>query len=695
MPLRPLARSTSQKETHSLKPGSLVEYEQHGQCILAIITGNTQDKWNIVSETGEERALPGNRLYLFHEQLPFNLRPKEQIVETLKDLLLELEQTLKQNSLEKIWKLVRANKKEYSAKELCTLSKKTDSLIEHLTMRRALVNDKVYFKRGKVGFEPRDEFEVKLLENARALEKAKEKAQEEFLTAAIARSKNSELPLPAGIERVREVAALGKSSPYAKELKSMLDTALERLNLPIEGPIEERAHAFLLSIGASNQDETYILERLGRPTFFTKIEEKEAQQISNEIMQIDSENRENLDSLFIVTIDNEDTTDIDDGLSLVKKESGFQLGIHISDVASYIDLESALFKQSIIRATSIYCADCYVPMLPPALSDNALSLLKGELRPAVSFFFELNEIGEIKKQSIIRSLIKVREKLSYETVDAILYNKQRHSELDDLLWNLWDVSCMREAHRISDGAVHFNRRDLSAYVDSKGIVTLKESDEQTPGHRLVSEMMILANESAALFASQKGTPLYFRGQEAPEEDNQTDELRDSIPDGPAREYFERSLLKRSTVGTNPVPHASLGIRAYAQVTSPLRRVVDLINQHQLISTLQGKPCLDESTLESILREIEPNLDQAQRAQRTRNRYWMQKFIAQQHLETFRAVIVRADGNRPLAEIEGLQMLHPFSPNQEKGDCKLRIGESVQLKVERNNPRKEQLQFQEI
>ena len=75
----------------------------------------------------------------------------------------------------------------------------------------------------------------------------------------------------------------------------------------------------------------------------------------------------------------------------------------------------------------------------------------------------------------------------------------------------------------------------------------------------------MANETAALYATSNALPLVFRSQAAPEIDVSTQGL--DIAEGPAREFFRRTFLKRSEVSTKPGPHHSLGLAAYAQVLS--------------------------------------------------------------------------------------------------------------------------------
>jgi exoribonuclease-2 len=114
----------------------------------------------------------------------------------------------------------------------------------------------------------------------------------------------------------------------------------------------------------------------------------------------------------------------------------------------------------------------------------------------------------------------------------------------------------------------------------------------------------------------------------------------ALPSGPVRHAALRRCLTRGHVGTSAAPHFSLGLEAYVQATSPIRRYGDLLVQRQLQAQLEGSTPLDESSLASLLNELEGPVRQGIQISREDQRHWLQVWFEQQPQQQWQALFLR-------------------------------------------------------
>ena len=97
----------------------------------------------------------------------------------------------------------------------------------------------------------------------------------------------------------------------------------------------------------------------------------------------------------MITVDGENSQDLDDGFSLSCQADGsWRLGIHIADVAHFVAPGSQLDREAFQRGLSVYLIDREVPMLPGRLSRDLCSLLPGQDRLAVSCIWKYPRRGK-------------------------------------------------------------------------------------------------------------------------------------------------------------------------------------------------------------------------------------------------------------------------------------------------------------
>src|SRR5437867_7856407 len=157
-----------------------------------------------------------------------------------------------------------------------------------------------------------------------------------------------------------------------------------------------------------------IIRKYHLPAEFPKDVLDQAERISEEVDARQFEGREDLREEFIVTIDPDDARDFDDAVQVEKTTSGWRLGVHIADVAAYVEPGSALDREARGRGNSVYLPDRVIPMLPERLSNGVCSLNPGVDRLTHSVFIQFDKHGVAKSARFVRSVIRSAHRLTYK-----------------------------------------------------------------------------------------------------------------------------------------------------------------------------------------------------------------------------------------------------------------------------------------
>ncbi len=697
---RPGSRDKGGK--NRISSGVIIEYEHHGNSVLAVVNKPVKKKWLVLDENSKEVSLAVERIYLLPARLPATDWPKGKKVSFLQQLSKKANQKVTSLDMEEVWKKCQASgensEKAQSISDHTRAVFKSDQVVQHLALRRAFLLDEVFFTRRGQNFQARKEQDVE--KRKKEAEKRLEAAEKinTLISAIATRLKDEDTELPEEISLVEDLALWGVKHASAKQAREVLNRCSSEIEgFKLDGKPADQAMLLLEKLGHFKENENLpvIRHRISR-VFSEEIMEAVEAIAKIEIDQ-GSENtaskREDFSGMCCFSIDGVGTQDIDDALSF-DSDTG-ELGIHISDVSERVQPESLLDKLAVSRGSSIYCADESIHMFPDALSCDKLSLKADQLRPAISYIVKLSDNGEVDSFRIVRSIVKVASNLSYELANGELCDgtSDLAPDIKSSLLSLWDMAAKRDAYRIESGATHLDRRDLSPKIDAEGNISLQPVSDDSPAFKLVSEMMILANECSAAFATGHGFPLVFRSQ--PEPDRTFESVTENTKEGPAREYALRGLLKRSETSVKAASHFGLGVKQYAQTTSPIRRASDLANQQQISNFLKsGEACFDEENLTERISQLEGPSEKAGLVQYERNRYWLLKYIETQGLKELNATIVKVAGPKPLAELELSQTTATFKTDRKDKKIKARNGEKIVLKIDSINSKRGSLRLSE-
>lgn len=349
----------------------------------------------------------------------------------------------------------------------------------------------------------------------------------------------------------------------------------------------ESAHKFLLEVGYWDETVNPYPQRLGAATSPPPAM----------LPDLPAEDRLDLTHLPAFAIDDEESQDPDDALSL----DGNRLWVHVADVAALVPPDSPADLEARARGANLYLPEGTIPMLPDSATDM-LALGLSDTSPALSFGLDLDDDGRATLAEIAPSWVRV-QRLTYEAAETRL-TEAPFAQLHQL------ARRCQERRRIKGAALidlpEVKIRVVEGEVVIRPIPTLKSRD-------MVQEAMLLTGEAVARFAIEQQFPFLFTTQAPPEE---TD-----FPPTLAGMFAYRRNFQRSQTSTVFGPHAGMGLDMYTQSTSPLRRYTDLVAHQQLRAYLRGEGLLSDADILERAGAAEAVTGSVRVAERLSNKHW--------------------------------------------------------------------------
>ena len=343
-----------------------------------------------------------------------------------------------------------------------------------------------------------------------------------------------------------------------------------------------------------------IIRKYHLPTEFPRDVLDQAKGIPETVDARQFEGREDLRGEFIVTVDPDDARDFDDAIHVEKIGGGWRLGVHIADVAAYVEPDSPLDREARRRGNSVYLPDRVIPMLPERLSNGVCSLNPGVDRLTHSVFIHFDKHGNAKSARFARSLVRSARRLTYKQAYAIL-TAAPGDQLGERLHLAWELAALLRQRRFEHGALDLDFPEVKVWVDKDGHPVKLERVENDKSHQLIEEFMLAANESVARELKKRAVPTIYRIHENPDPEKLA-EFREfvlgfnyTVGDVTHRAELQRLLaatrgkpeeqalkvgllksLKRARYSPQPLGHYGLAKANYLHFTSPIRRYADLV-----------------------------------------------------------------------------------------------------------------------
>ncbi|GAA6734197.1 RNB domain-containing ribonuclease [Thermus oshimai] len=444
------------------------------------------------------------------------------------------------------------------------------------------------------GVRARTEEEVAALLRAREEKEARERAFRE------------------GVERLRKGTPLPEDRPLLQEVEAF---ALgERKESPVlralglaEAP--EAAHGLLLRLGVWRRENPHP-RRLGLPLSPPGLP----------VPPLPEEERADLTHLPAFAIDDEGSQDPDDAVWAERVGEGFRLYVHVADVAALVAPGSPLDEEARRRGANLYLPEGTVPMLPEGVT-QALGLGLQETSPALTFELLVSEEGELLEERVYPSWVRVQRLTYREALEA------------EGLEALKALSEAFRRRRLAQGAVELALPEVKVRVEGEAIQVLPLPPYES--RIWVREAMLLAGYAAAHLALREGLPFPFATQEAP--------ARRVEGEGLSALWEQRKALKRAQLKAVPAPHKGLGLPLYAQVTSPLRRYLDLVAHQQLRAWLKGERPLAQGEILERVGAAEAVADLVREAERKSKLHWTLLYLQEKGYEGPGVLVERRGG----------------------------------------------------
>lgn len=380
----------------------------------------------------------------------------------------------------------------------------------------------------------------------------------------------------------------------------------------------------------------------------------------------------------IVTIDSATTQDIDDGFELTRDAGGFRLRLALACPCLAWEFGSPLDRAVQHRFSSLYLPEGTSHMLPEELGTRFFSLNAGQDLPALLITFDLDPEGALRSFSPGIAWVRVAANLTYTGVEEDIA-----AGASGMLRDARDLAHLLRQARIREHAVIMDQPDPRVVLrggPADPQVEIAQTEPTPEAQTIVSEFMILANKAMGAWGLETGTALLYRTQNI------------TLPAESAGVWSEPTDIYRiinnmgpSILECEPRRHATIGAKAYAPVTSPLRRYSDFINMAQIAARLTGQGrLLDQAGLESLLPILSSRAELVGQVQRMRPRYWKYEYFRQNHKKMrWSGVIVDPGSVLVTIALPDLQLFLK-APRKIFGD-KIRLGQGFSIRIGKVDP----------
>lgn len=310
----------------------------------------------------------------------------------------------------------------------------------------------------------------------------------------------------------------------------------------------------------------------------------------------------------------------------------YRLGVHIADVGYYVREKSELDKEAYNRGCSVYLVDRVIPMLPHRLSNGICSLNPKVDRLTLSCEMEFDEHMKVVKHDVFTSVIKTKERMTYNNVRKILEDEdpelmERYKDLVEDFHLMKELALRLRSMRMNRGAVDFDFVESKVIVDENGKPVDIIKRERSIAEQIIEEFMLAANETVAEHFHWLKVPFIYRVHENPDPEKMQNflafaenlgyhvkgrgnsvhpralqTLLEEIKDTKEQTVISTMMLrsmKQAKYDAEMSGHFGLAAEYYTHFTSPIRRYPDLAIHRVIREVIESNNVLPENRQEYL------------------------------------------------------------------------------------------------
>lgn len=586
---------------------------------LVCVAKQAKNKLQVLNEKGREQRLIEDKLLW---RYPKQIEKPEDWQSTLATIRAEVEACTKVIDIPLLWESAT----ELAISEIDDLTNLYfggDITIEQkVAIWNALALDRLYFKRRGHAWEPRSASQIEELKTQREREQEREYVQERVTQWL---KQISKMPLPTATAESEWVGIPVELTAFVDQLEVWLrgdaDKTVTELVTPFADQLKissrELVFETLQKIGRLplDADRDVIIAGL-KPDFSANVTET-----AQKVLPWGPSDTQTVVPLQF-SIDDEETREVDDALSIEPAENGWKITIAIADPTVLIHPGDVIDREAMRRGTTVYLPTQTVLMLPERISCDVASLTVGEIRSSIVIHAELNNEGQLLESQIRREAICVQRRLNYREADELITTGQ--DETAQQLRALSKLAIQLQRQRFANGGFTLQRPEYKVSI-CEGDISVTMINHHSPSRLLVAEMMILANYIAAKYGQHHQVPLIYRTQENPLEP-----ITMAMIEGDPLSFHKlRKFLRSSALSLEPGGHSGLGLSVYTQLTSPLRRFADLVMQRQLVAQLVNEPLpYNQQELYAVLETAERTARDSRRIENEAKKRWFLGYLKQ-------------------------------------------------------------------